>query len=503
MSRYDLGIAFSKSDFPEVGNPFSPDSKNTAIKRKDKADYDDYCRSVGLSLPFSNERNKFFSTDLYDSSYNGDSVNLHYTYDEEIGKTYKFMGMDISENFEAVIPMCNGGGIIVGPMFERSKVLEEVSSSDYNNVRYNYDFEVSDLYDGVHKIANTIDEKSVRKIVTSLKNGGLYSLQKQRGDSSNEYTNFLDSYLTGFVGDLFYSSVSSEKLDFDSITLNLVHTKEDKREKKTTPGDLGKAVVGIFIGALFKYWANLSDRYCAIDSELSAFDLWSGLNRRVIGESEFDERFSKAITLTDSVNGNIESRMVSFSGISKNGGVFDQNIIRKQASGSIGSVANILHGKTTSYSNLELKPVLMSNVDQTDVDVWSLTDEECQALSVLDSLRYIDEDASMSRATYDMNDPDQRGLFVKSAIRSYERNFREFKPATQYDVNDALADLVERGDIESQPEVTQNEYANDSSLPGDVITSTDGEVILKANVTDLVRILKLVRKFSEEIKKGF
>ena len=195
--------------------------------------------------------------------------------------------------------------------------------------------------------------------------------------------------------------------------------------------------------------------------------------------------------------------MVSFSGISKNGGVFDQNIIRKQASGSIGSVANILHVKTTSYSNLELKPVLMSNVDQTDVDVWSLTDEECQALSVLDSLRYIDEDASMSRATYDMNDPDQRGLFVKSAIRSYERNFREFKPATQYDVNDALADLVERGDIESQPEVTQNEYANDSSLPGDVITSTDGEVILKANVTDLVRILKLVRKFSEEIKKGF
>jgi hypothetical protein len=109
----------------------------------------------------------------------------------------------------------------------------------------------------------------------------------------------------------------------------------------------------------------------------------------------------------------------------------------------------------------------------------------------------------MSRATYDMNDPDQRGLFVKSAIRSYERNFREFKPATQYDVNDALADLVERGDIESQPEVTQNEYANDSSLPGDVVTSTDGEVILKANVTDLVRILKLVRKFSEEIKKGF
>ena len=267
--------------------------------------------------------------------------------------------------------------------------------------------------------------------------------------------------------------------------------------------DSQKSIVRIFIGTLFRYWADLSGRYCTIDSELSALDLWSGLNRRVIGDSEFDERFSTAITLTDSVNGNIEEGVVSFSGISKNGGVFDQNIIRKQASGAISVFASNIYGKSSSYSALDLKPVLMSNVDQTDVDVWSLTDEECQALSVLDSLRYIDEDASMSRATYDMNDPDQRGLFVKSAIRSYERNFREFKPATQYDVNDALADLVERGDIESQPEVTQNEYANDSSLPGDVITSTDGEVILKANVTDLVRILKLVRKFSEEIKKGF
>jgi homoserine trans-succinylase len=502
MSRYDLGIALNKNDFSEVGNPFSPDSKNTAIKRKDKADYDDYCRSVGLSLLNGNKRSKLYYTDLYDSEYDKDTLDLHYTYDEEIGKTYKFMGMDISENFEAVIPMCNGGGVIVGPMFDRDVFLKTVGYYDLSNISYSTGFSSSDLYDGVKNLVKRIDENDIRKIVTSLKNGGLYSLQKQRSNES-EYVNFFDSYLSDFVNDLFDDSVSKNKFDFDSITLNLVHTKEESRDKNSGSTDSRKSVVSIFIGALFRYWADLSDRYCTINSELSALDLWSGLNRRVIGDSEFDARFSTAITLTDSVNGNIEEGVVSFSGISKNGGVFDQNIIRKQAAGAINGFADTIYGRPSSYSTIDLKPVLMSNVDQTDVDVWSLNDDECQALSVLDSLRYIDEDASMSRATYDMNDPDQRGLFVKSAIRSYERNFKEFKPATQYDVNDALADLVDRGDIESQPEVTQNEYANDSSLPGDVITSTDGEVILKANVTDLVRILKLVRKFSEDIKKGF
>ena len=130
----------------------------------------------------------------------------------------------------------------------------------------------------------------------------------------------------------------------------------------------------------------------------------------------------------------------------------------------------------------DIRAILLSNIDSTDIDdLWSLTDEEAQALSVLDSLRYIDEDADISRESYDMNDPDQRGLFVKSCIRSYDRNFKEFKPATQYDVTEALAELVERGDIESNPEITQAEYAQDTTLSGDIVTSTNSVVMRKVN----------------------
>ena len=60
MSRHDLGIALSKKDFSEVGNPFSPDSKNTAIKRKDKADYDDYCGTIYLDAT-----NPYPNTNIY------------------------------------------------------------------------------------------------------------------------------------------------------------------------------------------------------------------------------------------------------------------------------------------------------------------------------------------------------------------------------------------------------------------------------------------------------
>lgn len=124
-------------------------------------------------------------------------------------------------------------------------------------------------------------------------------------------------------------------------------------------------------------------------------------------------------------------------------------------------------------------------------------------MSVIDSLRYIDEDADISKASYDMDDPEQRGLFVKSCIRSYERNFKEFKPVTNYDVTEALADIVERGDIESNPEVTMDAYTQDQSLTGDVVTSTQGQVVMKVNTQDLKRIMKLVNKFSKDILDGF
>lgn len=92
---------------------------------------------------------------------------------------------------------------------------------------------------------------------------------------------------------------------------------------------------------------------------------------------------------------------------------------------------------------------------------------------------------------------------MKSCIRSYERNFREFKPATQYDVTEALAELVERGDIESNPEITQAEYSKDDTLSGDIVTSTDSVVMKKINTQELKKVMKLVDKFSKQILDGF
>jgi hypothetical protein len=183
--------------------------------------------------------------------------------------------------------------------------------------------------------------------------------------------------------------------------------------------------------------------------------------------------------------------------------VSDANVIRSGSKSVMESLSECL--RTGYNQSIDAEDFLAGFVDSEAIDdVYSLTMPELQALSVLDSLKYIDEDAVLCRESYDMNDPDQRGLFVKSSIRSYERNFKEFKPATQYDVTDALADMVERGDIVNNPTPIPKENASptgDDDSP--VVTSTQEDIDVTVNKSKLLKILKLVNKSTDRILKGF
>ena len=510
MSQYILGIEVHESDFPELGHPMRPDkTKLKSVPRDYKDDYKGYIQSCNVGMPTAesrfgahpNQSNKPIS--IISDSF----IKIEFDYEKETSKTYKFMGMDIDEDFNAIIKL-GEGHVIVGHMFDRDTVREFINATRYFGRNSSY---TQDEKDVLININQTIREETIRKIVTSLKTGSIYSMIKEASGEYG-YTDFSQSFFKSFINDIGgKSSTSSENTNMtSSIILNLVNLEEiEKMERKgvsvDSEGILEK--IKFYISTLFMYWSALIDVYCGAVTQLASLDLWSMFNKKAIGDNEFNRRMSNCIDIMDTSTGAIEDGIVSFAGISKNGGVSDQNMIRERSSKSAEYLCNVLRGFTSAGNEIttNLDNLLMSMIDEDDIeDIYSLTEEEIQALSVLDSLRYTDEEAAVSKESYDMNDPDERGLFVKSAIRSYERNFKEFKPAENYEVTQALAELVERGDIESNKQVSiENLTADMNDLDmGDIVTLSGSDFKVKADIQSLKRVMKMVNKFSKEVLAG-
>ena len=133
---------------------------------------------------------------------------------------------------------------------------------------------------------------------------------------------------------------------------------------------------------------------------------------------------------------------------------------------------------------------------------YDLTPEEVQAVSNYDSLRNVDDDAKTCIESYNMDDPDERALFLKSAIRSYERNFREYKPSNNYDVTEAMSNLIENGERFKDRIVSDSDYnGEDSSVY--VVTATNDELKLNVDKRSILRVAKLIDKELTAIQKLF
>lgn len=511
MSQYTLSINLNISDFPELGNPIYP-NKDIAKKvpKAHRDDYKGYMQSCGIGMDSAvakvNE-NILMGSECSISTDNT-SVKMNLPYDKETSKTYKFMGMDIDEDFNAVIKL-GEGHVTIDSMFNRDRIDSVISNTDFRT-----DLDEQWLERMLLQMNSTVNDSVVRKIVTSLKTGSIYSMIKEWG-GNDDYTDFFSKFVQGIIDDIHgdgeeNTAVSAGSL-YDSIILNLVN--EEEIEKLSIKGSVmgdsdaenEKKIVECYIASLLKYWSDLAKTYSAYVTHFAAMDIWSDLNKKVIGNGDFNQRFSKCVDIQDNITGEIVGNMVSFAGVSRNGGVSDQSILRDQAATKLNSFSSTVTGNSRSGDvKGDLKYILMSMVDDTDIeDIYSLTDEEAQALSSLDSLRYIDEEAALSRASYNMDDPDERGLFVKSAIRSYERNFREFKPVDNYDVTEAFAEMVERGDIESNQTVSQEILITKSEDEvGDIITMSGEDIKVTANVQSLKRVMKMINKFSKDILAG-
>lgn len=483
MASKSIQISISNSTFPELGTPINPvPAKDAKLSRADKADYKGFLSEVSIA----NSQISRIRTYYPSASIDQNNISLKVDYESGTSKTYKFLGMDVDEDFDAIIKLPQGH-VIVGSMFDRDKVLEK-----FNRVSRN--MTVDDSY------INNLSIDAVRKMATGLKTGLAYDIiSKNSGSSGSIDPKTLSSVFKSISDEIGVSN--SGKPKFKSIILNLVHEKKEENQSiatNVTPDD----ILAKIAQSIIMYWTQeLLPKYNSLYSLLADIDLWQDMGKRALGETEMTSRMSNCVKIIDNASG-ISDSTISISGVARNGSITDANVIRTASASGLEVVGETL-GSNYPYKSVDdMHDLLAGFMDTESVgDVFSLSDSEMQALAVIDSLKYIDEDATLCADSYDMKDPEQRGLFVKSAIRSYERNFKEFKPANHYDVTESLAEMVEKGDIISKPVVSQSAATDDTEE--DTVTSTVDEIDVTVNKSRLLKVMKLVYKTTSSILKGF
>ena len=486
MSRSKVIVHLNKNSFPEVGLVGHMNSVRDAKPPKDVKD--DYKNLQGIEQ--GNVLSAINSLYDYSDTLNGgcvvsaasmDDMVLNLVFDDNLGKTYKFLGMDIDEECNAVIPLLNGK-IVVAPMFDKSLIKDEIK----NVVRGRYTSD--DTKDFITADIDSLNLDFIRKLITALKTGKGYDFVK-----GGSYSSVDPTILTSMFSDM-GKSISN----FNSVILSLVHVKmsEVLNDNSNDSEDNYRKV----ISCIALYWENVLNRYNNMYTTLAGLDLWSDVTSKIMGPSRFNSEMESSITCENAETGELENRVISFRGVAVNGSTVDSNAIRKSADSSL---LDILISRRDSTSEDELKDFLVGCIDTTGIDdIYGMSNEELQALSALDTLQYIDEDATTVRESYDMDDPDERGLFIRSVVNSYTRNFKSFKPVNDFDVTEKLADMIENGDLEKSKPVSLG-LVVDTDPDGDIITSSDGEIKATFNKKDLLKVLKLLEKTTKELVKSF
>jgi hypothetical protein len=482
MASQVVEIDIWNSSFIETGLPSNPVSaKDIKLSRADKTSYKDFISEVSIASTQIAHLKQYYPT----ASISNDHISIELPYEPETSKTYKFLGMDIDEDFNAIIKLPQGH-VVVAPMFDREAALTRLKQYDRRRYVESYERFVRDL-----------SKEGARKFATGIKTGVAFDILSANTGSDSidpETLKPLFSILDPYITDDF-------RAEFQSVILNLTH--EHKAKTSQILDSSSRNDILIFVAkALIAYWSiDVNDKYQSLYSFLSEIDLWQDQVKKVIGESELTSRMSNCVKIKDPVTGD-SSSTISISGISRNGSMSDANIIRSTSARGLISFISGLGSRYNSVDYDDLKDVLPGMVDTDQVgDVFGMSDAELQAMAAIDSLQYVDEDAALSLESYDMSDPEQRGLYVKSAIRSYERNFKEFKPSNNYDVTESLADMIERGDIISRPVVPQAIATDDTEA--DTVTSSAEEVDVSINKAKLLKIMKMVYKSTNAILKGF
>lgn len=552
--NFDNDVAFASDYFYSIG-------------RKSK-DINDLADIETLANNYGKNRFSMSEVNVGDRSaelINSFNLDLEYI-DGEVPKTYKFFGMDVDEEFESVIKLPSGY-VVVDSLLDREGIQNILDTlHNRNNLKEMFNLKQLDLgeaiadengnltdsayeeiYNEMLEAVKTLDERDVRAIVTRLKLGGIYDIYSnlKNGKELKPILTEISDMLKDSVKDSLDSKYAQNS-SLKSIILTMV--KEESRKKDAvshvaTEIDkdvLVKAVSYLLVGVLIDSWADISEKTTKIRMVMASMDAWSDVNRRILGDEGFFNKVNGLGCMT--IGGSLKpskadkKKMIAFNGQFINGNVmYDEYMSRDLNSQIVPQLAKFFgcgiidkdtvtqtSNKIIGFDYEELVEtfaddadmLLASNIDREQIkDYDKLSCEDLQAISAVDSLVYIDDEAKIMKEQYDFTDPNERQVYLKSVLDMYNTEFRDFRDRED-EVDESLYELVENPDKVSnriRASIRDKAYKDDDGQDtvgneeSPIMAVTESETMMKVreNKKILQRIGKLIYKMLKEVDKDF
>lgn len=475
-------------------------------------------------------------------------------------KTFKFLGMDIDDEFNIVCKLSNFD-VIIGSLF--SIVGDFPNYQDYP----------------------VITKKNMRKIVTKLKTETMYDLVREF-KYANEYVanydsishaittgnndifprvnDFLDTKVVEHIkninkllSDYSYldSNYNKKTSGYKSIFMNLLSESEKKRDESkgiiasNNEKDPENKMWLSFTKDLFKFFSVKVDRYSSYKIYFGMVDLFTEYINILLDKSKNIE----VLVLDDESDDpmNMDSITINASGVAKdlNAWGLESDSVRSSIvdlfipsihltadlidAGNIdniemhtydfkGATYKFMKDIRDMYSNfVESGPryigdylfddVLLSNISDDDY-VSGLSDTDMQALSIIDSLRYLDDVFYSASKTYDLSDESQRLMLFESVMDSYSRNFVKLKNENN-DIIDSISKTIDDNSVNGVEKIFKGStYSDkeDSEMGGTILnprevyyTATEKQALVREHIEMLGRVLKMSNKVFKTVLDDF
>lgn len=470
-------------------------------------------------------------------------------------KTFKLFGMDIDENFNAVIKV-KSGNIIVNNLISTIYAKIYYSGSinlDKEQIRYTITKlkteSLYDIYRDVQYISDTLKSSANKEDVCKDRDKLIYSIDNIKDVVLSMYNS--DSDINTKL-DLPYTSVSMNIINGIKKEFNKSLRDSDMVDGYESNNEEEKEIIN-YLSSVMNALVEVKDIYEEKKKWLQKVQLATEYKSIIEGDknakalcSYVDDESANDF-LNKLVNNNLDdyTNDMSSDSVIDLGGVLDGYAdeysydiekclsVVKDAYSAASSFDTRVLGQSDSYAaedgslvyrvssslnekfidaidNLfEYGDMLRGNLSSDDY-VSNDDVDTLQSLSVIDSLRYLDDDFYFASTSYDMNDENQVSMLYESIIDSYRRNFLDLKKSNINTV-DAIMNIVDNGDINGINKIFKGqENLNVDADYGYVLNDkdmysnmTEKDNALRRNLEILIRILKISNKVNKELVREF
>jgi len=388
------------SDIGSIGNVKSP-SKGANIDGKNKKEFEDFkkvCNKFG---------GEFSSSPYIKGVYSDDGVEIVLNFEASSGvpKTFRFFGMDVTDDLDVVVKG-SMGVVRVG-----SLINYDVFSLLFKKI-------YPHMEDAVYRrMAESIDTESLKislenfkfdffmKLPPDMDNGGFVL-----GEDNLDFFNFFDNLIDDMK--------SKSRGKFRSVVLNFISEADVPEDSKALDDMDIKDIKSCVYGGMCRYFQELSSRYQWTSRVLAALDMFFNFHRKFYGVLATSDLVSK------STNGFGEIGL--FVGFGKNGidgSSFDFEVSRS----FLNNMVELFAKNNETKLGYPISNYLSTMFEHpVDYDVSSLSRREALAMSVLDGLKYIDEDLELDVDVYNLDSDEERELLLRSVVKNFRNKFNTF-----------------------------------------------------------------------------